>query len=493
MSYTHYQRLSGLDTIFLDLEGPNVHMHVGSVAIFDDRPDLRTPEGALDIDRIRTYIAGSLGAAPRFRQRLATIPLLNHPVWVDDRRFKIRYHVRHTALPAPGGLRQLKRLAGRIMSQQLDRAKPMWEMWVVEGLADDRFALIIKAHHCMVDGISGIDLLAAILSQEPEAAEQHAAKTWIPRPRPYGAELLLDETMRRASLPARIAGSIPELVMRPIRSLSALRESVLGITEAIRAGMVSTTSNPLNPDIGPYRKFDWTEFDIAKIKAVRKKFGGTLNDVVLATAAGAVGRFLEGRGEVISSQTVFRAMIPVSTQKVTNVMNPGNHVVNYFAELPIHERDPKKRLAKVTATMSQLKNSRLAAGSEALEGAIDLTFSSLLADLAQLATRNRAYNIVITNVPGPPIEIYFMGAPMRSIYPVVPLFTNQALGIALFGYNGKLCWGFNADWDAVPDLHDFVLLIDEEFRTLCDMADVNATLAGREYPREVSVADVSNA
>jgi diacylglycerol O-acyltransferase len=487
MTYTHYQRLSALDTIFLDLEGPNVHMHVGAVAIFENCTSLRTEAGALDIERIRSYVATQINDAPRFRQRLRSIPIVDHPIWVDDDRFKVRYHVRHTALPAPGGLRQLKRTAGRIMSQQLDRAKPMWEMWVVEGIERDRFALIIKAHHCMVDGVSGIDLIKAILHPETDPHAVRPSRDWLPRRKPTGTRLLFDEAVRRACVPLDMARAVPRVLAEPRRSFTQLKESVLSVAEAVGAGLVRTTASPLNPEIGPYRKFDWTEFDIADIKRIRQAFGGTLNDVVLATVAGMVGRFLSRRGESVSAETVFRAMVPVNMRKATDPVGPGNHVVNLFARLPIDEKDPRKRLEIVTELTAELKTSRMAAGTEAIEEIIDLTFTGLLADLAQLATYTRAYNLVVTNVPGPPSPVAFMGARLRSIFPLVPLFTNQALGIALFSYAGKLCWGLNADWDAIPDLHDLVVDLDDEFRKLCELAAAETKAAEHQPGRNGAV------
>jgi len=484
MTYTYYQRLTALDKMFLEIEDSNGHMHVGATAIFENCKDLQTADGALDIDRIRAFVAERICDAPRFRQRLASIPIVEHPVWIDDDRFKVRYHVRHTALPAPGGIRQLKRLAGRIMSQQLDRAKPMWEMWVVEGLEHDRFALIIKAHHCMVDGVAGIDLLAAILRTEPDDGRRDTPRQWLPRRRPGDTQLFLDEMARRALAPLELVRQIPRALRSPRRVFEELRESSLAVLEAIAAGSVRTTANPLNPDIGPYRKFDWTEFEIATIKKIRERFGGTLNDVVLATVAGAIGRFLRRRGEAVSADTVFRALVPVNARRSKDAMEPGNHVVNLFARLPIHETDPRRRLEIVTELTAELKQSRISAGGETLESVLDITFSGLLSGLARLATYTRAYNLVVTNVPGPPLPVYFMGARLQSIFPVVPLFTNQALGIALFSYAGKLCFGFNADWDALPDLHDLVVDTEEEFRRLHESAEPRPEApAGDARPR----------
>ncbi len=464
MGYTHYERLSATDAAFLTFEDHDVHMHVGAIALFEAEP-LRREDGALDIERIRAFTEAALHDSPRFRQKLAWIPNFERPVWVDDARFNPIYHVRHTALPPPGDLRQLKRLAGRILSQKLDRGKPLWEMWVVEGLENDRFALMVKAHHCMVDGIAGVDLLAAILRLEPDAPVPEA-RPWLPRPAPEPRRLLVDEVLRRASLPASIVRRLPEALPNPRKTFESLRESALGLVETITAGLAPTAATPLNPDLGPYRRFDWAETSLEQIAEVRKHLGGTLNDVVLATVAGAVGRFLRRRGMRPTSDSVFRAMVPVSIRRRTERGVPGNRVVNFLARLPIHETDPARRLAETGEVTRKLKRSRLVRGAETLEEMSDHTFSRIIVDFVQLAASNRAFNMVVTNIPGPPRPVYLLGARMTEIFPVVPLFLNQGLGIALFSYDGRLCWGLNADWDALPDLHDFAEAVEDEFDRL---------------------------
>ncbi len=464
MGFSHYERLSATDAAFLAFEDHDVHMHVGAVALFEAGP-LRREGGALDIDRIRAFTESALHDSPRFRQKLAWIPAFEHPVWVDDARFNAIYHIRHTALPPPGDLRQLKRLAGRILSQKLDRGKAMWEMWVVEGLADDRFALIVKAHHCMVDGIAGVDLLAALLRLDPEAPMLEE-RNWIPRPAPESRQLFADEVRRRASLPAAILRRLPGALPHPRETFDSLRESVLALVETVTAGLAPTAATPLNPDLGPYRRFDWAETPLDRVAEVRKHLGGTLNDVVLATVAGAVGRFLRRRGMRTTRESVFRAMVPVSIRRRSERGVPGNRVVNFLARLPVHETDPRRRLAETEEVTRQLKRSRLVRGAETLEEMSDHTFSRIIVDFVQLAASTRAFNMVVTNIPGPPRPVYLLGARMTEIFPVVPLFLNQGLGIALFSYDGRLCWGINADWDALPDLHDFAEAIEDEFDQL---------------------------
>lgn len=475
MAYEHHDRLSAIDSVFLEIEDANIHMHVGAVALFEREP-LETSEGRLDIERLRTFVERSMPQSPRFRQRILEVPLIGHPVWVDDPRFNLVYHFRHTALPPPGNMRQLKRLVGRIMSQKLDRGKPLWELWIVEGIEDGRFAMIVKAHHCMVDGIAGVDLLAALLRLSPdvEIPEPH---TWIPRPEPGTARLLAGEIGRRAAFPFEMLRETQDRLTRPGELLQDVREVVGAVGETIAAGLEPTTPTPLNPEIGPYRRFDWMQTDIAEVTEIRKHLTGTLNDVVLATVAGAVGRFLEQRGEVLDPDTVFRAMVPVSIRKQDQHGLPGNRVVNFLARLPVDERDPRKRLERTIETMHALKHSRLVDGAEILEELSDRTFTSLIVEFVRLAANQRAYNIVITNVPGPPRPVYLLESRMTEIYPVVPLFSNQGLGIALFSYDGRLCWGFHSDWDALPDLHDFVLAVGEEFARLREAAEQAQTAA----------------
>jgi WS/DGAT/MGAT family acyltransferase len=463
MAYWHYERLSALDTLFLALEDPRVHMHVGAVATFEAGP-LRGEDGALDIDRITTAIEASLATSPRFRQKLESIPLFRHPVWVDDERFNLSYHVRHTSLPRPGDVRLLKRLAGRVLSQKLDLGKPLWELWVVEGLEHDRFALIVKAHHCMVDGISGIGLLTGLMRFDPDPTVE-PPRRWFPRPPPTPTRLLADEVSRRVAFPLSLLRGAVGALREPRRIVADLQEGVLSFGEVLRGGLEPASPTPLNPDIGPHRRFDWTCMDVSAVKEIRSRFGGTLNDVVLATAAGAIGRFLRGRG-LRTEGIVFRAQVPVNIRTPADGSDAGNRVVMLMADLPIDVQDPMQRLAQVVRTTQRLKRSRQRAGVELLEEFSNRTLTSIFVFFAKLATWQRPFNVVVTNVPGPGRPVYLLGARMLEIVPLVPLAWNQALGIALFSYDGRLYWGLNADWEALPDLHDLVLALDLEFERL---------------------------
>jgi len=468
MAYTHSQRLTALDLSFLRLEDQDraVHMHVGAVAIFEPGP-LATEEGGIDIERIRRGVEASLVESPRFRQRLERVPILDVPVWVDDDRFNLRYHVRHTSLPRPGSLRQLKRLAARVLSHRLDRSKPLWEFWFAEGLEDGRFALIAKAHHALVDGMAGFDLLARIMSFDPDPTVE-AARRFIPRPPPTRARLLIDEVRRRAGLPRELATAGLRALSAPRENFTRLRDAAGALGEAFSANLRPVSPTPLNVEISPYRRFDWTRFELAAVKEVRKQLGGTVNDVALCCVAGAVGRFLASRGERIGDLE-FRAMIPVSVRRAEHTGREGNRVVSLVAPLPIAESDARQRLASICETTTRLKGSRQARGVELFEEIADRVHPGLFVSVSRYTAR-RAYNLVVTNVPGPQATVWLHGARMQEIYPLVPLFADQALGIALFSYDGQLCWGLNADWDAMPDLHDFAGFLDEEFEALRKLA-----------------------
>jgi WS/DGAT/MGAT family acyltransferase len=469
-----YDRLSALDRIFLDIEGPSTHMHVAGAFLFEGGA-LRRPEGGIDIDRLRDYVASRLHRIPRYRQRIARVPIENHPVWVDDERFNIDYHVRHTGLPHPGDERQLKRLCGRIISQQLDRGKPLWEIWVVEGLEHDRVALLSKVHHCMVDGIAGVDLLQVLLSPTPEK-EFEPARRWYPKPAPSRARLLRDALVRRVRMPWDAALAARRALREPEATRERVRDAAAGLLAGTRSALSRAADTPINQPIGPHRRFDWVGFDIDEVRRVKRVLGGTVNDVVLATVSGAVGRFLARRGVPPHhlAQLEFRAFCPVSVRSAAERGTLGNRVSAMIARLPVAEPDPRARLARVSEVTGDLKRSKQALGGDVLTSVSEWTAPTLFSAAMRLGFGYRASNLVVANVPGPRIPLYLLGARMTEAYPIVPLFSNQCVGIALFSYGGGLYWGFNADWDAIPDLHELVVATDASFRELCDAADAAA-------------------
>jgi len=473
----HYDRLSALDASFLDLEDDACHMHVCAALLLEPGP-LRTRDGGVDAGRIRDYVASRLHLIPRYRQRLAYTPLEQHPVWVDDASFNLLYHVRHTSLPKPGDERQLKRLCGRLFSQKLDHTKPLWELWIAEGLASGRFAVVAKMHHCMVDGLAGADLLRVVLSPSPTPVVE-TAPPWQPRPAPSDVELVAGEAWRRTRASLGVVRSTAHAVTTPLESVRGLWQRASGVVETLGGGLSPASATPLNPErIGPHRRFDWLRFELADVKAVRTALGGTVNDVVLATVTGALRRFLERRG-VATADLDFRAMIPVNVRGADQHGVLGNKITELIARLPVDEPDARARLARVVEVTSTLKGSHQVEAAELIEELSDFTASAVLSSLVRLAIRQRSYNVIVTNVPGPPVPLFLLGAPLCDAFPMVPLFSNQALGFALFSYAGGLDWGLNADWDLVPDLHDLVNDLRDAFAELRDAArpiEIRATI-----------------
>ncbi len=458
-----YDRLSALDASFIGLEDSRCHMHVGGVFIFDAKP-LMTEDGGLDIERILLGIHARLHLVPRFRQKLAFLPYERLPIWIDDDRFRLHYHVRHSGLPRPGDERTLKRMVGRIQSQPLDRSRPLWEMWFVEGLEGDRFALVTKTHHCMIDGISGADLMSVIMDADPNAQPGRPVP-WVPRPRPTEATLIVDEVRRRIRQPLDLLGAVGSSLRHPERAVRNAEESLAAIMETLTPALQPASETPLNVEVGPSRRFDWTAMRIADLKAIKDELGGTLNDVVLAIVAGALRRFFRERSVDPDDLTV-RAMVPVSVRTHDERGALGNRIAEMVADLPVHLEDPLERLRAVRATMADLKESRQAVGAEVLTAIAEFTVPNLLVQAVRMAESARPYNLVVTNVPGPQIPLYMLGCEMLTAYPVVPLFRHQALVVGLFSYNGGLFWGFNADWESIPDLHDFAEYIEEAFHEL---------------------------
>jgi WS/DGAT/MGAT family acyltransferase len=452
METPYFEPLSHLDASFLALETRTTHMHVAAVVEFEaDR--LKKPDAGIDIDRIKAHILGKLTYVPRYRQRLAWVPANRHPVWVDDDHFNFDYHVRHTSLPRPGGDDQLKRLAGRIVSQQLDRAKPLWELWIVEGLAHDRFAIIAKIHHCMIDGTSGVDLTTILLNVVP-SEDIEVGPEWHPRASPTNAQLLVAEAARTARRTMDTMTSLAGISSRSREVAVTVGGKAYAALNSLQSGWLTpATRTPLNPDLGPNRRFDWTGTSLADVKAIKNAMGGSVNDVVLAIAAGAIRHFLaKDRGfDVAGIQ--FRAMNPVSTRTSEQKGALGNQVAMWLVTLPISDPDPISRYNKIKAETSRLKGTNQALGAATL---VELSRGTPLT-LISLANRlvgpmMRPFNLTVTNVPGPRFPMYLLEAKMTATYPIVPLWSQHGLGLALFSYDGRLLWGIHADFDAFPDI-----------------------------------------
>ena len=462
-----YERLGVQDKTFLDLERPSEPQHIAAITIFE-AGRLARPDGGVDIERVRAYVASRLHRLPRYRQRLAWIPVERHPVWVDDPHFQIDYHIRHTALPRPGDERQLKRLAGRLLSQRLDRAKPLWEIWFVEGLeGGDRCAMVAKTHHCMIDGIAGVDLMAILLTPDPDA-EPEPSPPFEPRPAPAGIDLLAGEIGRRVTSWVGALGRTPAALREPGQIADRVRESVVAVGETLGAAFRPESDTQINQPLGPHRRIDWRDLELSRVRAVKDRLGGTVNDVVLATVAGALRRFLGLRRLDVDALRI-RANVPVSLRSRDERGTLGNRIALFMAELPVAEPDALKRLARVHETMERLKHSRQAMGAEVLAAVSEWTSATLLSLAVRTSARGRPYNLVVTNVPGPQLPLYLLGARMERCYPVVNLQPNQGLGVGLFSYAGTLGWGFTADRDQAPDLYlfaDAVLASFEELERL---------------------------
>ena len=438
-------RLTGLDSSFLHLERDSAHMHVAGCMVFDGDPPA--------YNELVEQILSRLHLVPRYRQRLAFVPLnQGRPVWVDDPHFNVRFHVRHTALPSPGDDEQLKRLAGRVFSQALDRSRPLWELWLVEGLAGDRFAMLSKTHHALVDGISGVDIATVLFDSSPQPVPVAPPdQEWVPRPLPSNAELLADALLERVTVPGEIVRGVRATLRGPRHVAGRALRAVGGVSAMARAGLQPAPPSPLNVRIGPHRRFTWVEGDLGQFKAVKNALGGTVNDVVLASVAGALGRYLRMHGET-TDETSLRAMVPVSIRADVERGALGNRVAAMWAPLPVGIIDPVERLETISRDMAGIKSSGQAVGAQVLTELTGFAPPTIMAQAARLQAHQRMFNLVVTNVPGPQFPLYMLGRRLHAMYPMVPLAENQALGIAIMSYNGQLNFGLNADFDALPDL-----------------------------------------
>jgi diacylglycerol O-acyltransferase len=466
MARYNYDRLSAQDNSFLLFETHHLPMHVSSTLIFDSGP-LRTPEGGVDIEAIRRATAGVLHRIPRYRQKLHWVPLDRHAVWVDDPRFQLDFHLRHTALPKPGSGEQLKRLATRIMAQPLDRSRPLWETWVVEGLeAGARFALITKIHHCMIDGASGVDLAHILLSPSAEAGEPPPEPDFVPRPAPSRMELFRDENARRLGLPFHAIRAIRDFARQTSDLRDELEVRARALLNLARTGS-RADATPLNGKVGPHRRFDWLDVPLDGLKALRRAFGCTINDLVLAAVTGAVREYLLYRG-VHPERIEFRVSAPVSIRSESERGRLGNRVSSWIVPLPIAEADPRARLESILRQTQLLKETRQALGVEMMMSVAEWTPSILLSLGAR--AMSGPVNTIVTNVPGPQIPLYLQGARLRAIYPQAPLLDGMGLAIGLISYDGRVHWGIISDPDLVPDSDVFVGLIGSSLRALAETA-----------------------
>ncbi len=444
-----YDRLSPQDASFLHIEDAVTHMHIGSVSIMEG------PAPAYEA--VRDMVAGKLPLVRRYRQVVRPVPLdLGRPVWADDPHFNLEYHVRHTALPQPGSEQELRNLVGRLMAQKLDRAKPLWEMWMVEGLCDDQWALISKVHHCMVDGVSGTDLLGLILDTSPDPVKEDPGE-WMATPAPAGWELAAEAVVAMVTSPFEMARLARAQTRVPRRAAGQMVELISGLRDTVGT-MRSMSSDTLNGPIGPHRRWVSTSLPVADVKTVRQTLGGTFNDVVLAAITKGFRDLLESRGE--STEHPIRTLVPVSvrprdaTGRAVGDGTLANKVSAVFADLPVGIADPVERLRSVSAQMSGLKESKQALAAESLTHMTGFAPPILLSLAGRLGTKvsQRTVNTVTTNVPGPQIPLYAVGRRMIKIFPFVPLAVQLRVGVAIFSYDGVVSFGITGDYDGAPDI-----------------------------------------
>ena len=459
----HYiaERLRAEDASFLLFESPNAHMHLSWVWVFRGGSLVRA-DGGVDIEAVRQHMAARLFRFPRFRQRLAWTPLEGHPAWVDDETFKVRYHVQHAALPDPGDAARLETTAAAIVSQPLDRSKPLWELWVVEGLADGGFAVVLKVHHCMMDGFSTVDLMHGLLDAEP-CPRPDEPGDWIPRPAPGPLVLLRDGVVERVRLAARLAGASRRwfLDAHAWRYLFGAAEEVLG------AGLARPPATPFNRPIGPHRLLGWTGAPHEDLRRAGERLGGTVQDVALAAVAGAVAKLLARSGAHVAGDAI-RVVVPVTTRDAAASGASSNRTDAAVVTLPIAERDRRRRVRAIArATADARRDGAALHNLDFLLRVAGLTGRATLG--LGLAARRRLYacNLVVTDIPGPATPLHLLDARLVEAYPLVPLLDDQGLGIAFASYDGTYWAGLVADWELVPDLATVTDDLRAELDALC--------------------------
>jgi diacylglycerol O-acyltransferase len=457
------ETLSAVDASFLHQEGPATHMHIGGCFLLEGP--------APGAGELPAHVGGRLHLVPRYRQKLADVPAgLGRQRWIDDPSFNLEYHVRQTALPAPGDDAQLRRLVGRLFSQRLDRTKPLWELWAVEGLQDGRWAIVSKVHHALVDGISGVDLMTLLFDVTPEPRDVPPDGPWVPRPEPSAAQLAasgVGGAVRTAlGLPLRAAAA----AARPAAAAAAAREAAEGLGEVVWAGLnPAPTGPPLNVPIGPHRRVAFVPARLDEFKRVKNALGGTVNDAVLAVTAGALRRWMQLRGLRTEGLEV-KACVPVSTRAEGERGDLGNRLVQVVVSLPVYAPDPADRLTRVREAMAGVKQSKQAAGADVIARAQGFAPPTILAQASRLNFASRFYNLLVTNVPGPQLPLFCLGRRMTATFPVPFLAGQRALAIAVMSYDGGMYFGLLGDLDALEDLDSVAAGVRESLDELLALA-----------------------
>jgi diacylglycerol O-acyltransferase len=436
------ESMSAIDSSFLHIENDTTPMHIGGVSIFAGPPPA--------FDDLRAMVASKLELVPRYRQKVRFVPLsAGPPVWVDDPHFSLDYHMRHTAIPAPGSEEQLRQMAGRVFSQHLDRNKPLWELWAVEGLGGGRWALLSKVHHCMVDGVAATDLMSVMFSDTTGRAP---AQRWSPPPEPSGLEVLLRTLVRRAT-PAGQVAALRHALRTPRQTTRSLLEMVRA-TAAASPSMRPVESSSLTGPIGPHRRWSWADARLTDVKTIRTALGGTVNDVVLTVITNGFRELLDSRGEDVAEDRVVRTMVPVSVRRRGERGVYNNRVSAVFAGLPVGLRDPAARLDRIRAEMDGVKQSKQAVAGDVLTSLSGFAPPLLLALGSRLVTLSPRLNMhtATTNVPGPQQPVQTLGRRMLASYPFVPVVGSIRTVVAIFSYDGGLYFGVTGDYDGAPDI-----------------------------------------
>ena len=458
-------RLSALDVSFLTNESSSAHMHVGAIMIFEGPPP--------SYDDLLAHVRSRLHLVPRFRQKLAHPPVpTGRPFWVDDPAFNLEYHVRHSALPSPGSEEQLRNMAGRVFSQQLDRTKPLWELWMVQGLTRKRFALVTKTHHALVDGVSGVDIATVLFDVKPVPEPAEPDHEWIPNPTPSSAELLARDAEGLVQAPVRFLRRLEHAIEHPRRTVKQVGEAAEALGEVGWNFARPAPDVPLNLPVGSHRRFEWVRADLASFKKIKDGFGGTVNDVVIAVVAGALRHWLHGRG-IRTEGLELRAQVPVSIRAEDEHGKLGNRIAVVRGPVPVYVDDPVERLASVRKEMKGVKQSKQALGAEVISRFNDFAPPTLLAQSARVNFSTRLFNLVITNVPGPQIPLYVLGRELEDVFPVGFLPPEQALFVAIMSYNGEINFGLLGDYDVMYDLDVVAEGIEHSLAELVEAAEVS--------------------
>jgi diacylglycerol O-acyltransferase len=457
-----YERLTAADTVFLRIETPHEPQHVGSLSVIEGGP-LRNAGGRVRFDEIKAHIERRLHQVPRLRQRVMEVPYSQaRPVWVDDEHFDIDYHVRLTALPRPGDDEQLTTLMSRVQSLALDRARPLWEMWFVDGLADDNVGMIIKTHHALGDGIANVDLALALVDLEPDPLPDEPVPDWTPRPAPSPNDLLADALREQLARPGRMVGSMLGTLRDPRPTIDA----VVNLGRTVANFSAKPPPAPWNVPVSPHRRWVTATVPLKGVRTVRKRHEVSINDVVLAACSGALRTFLLEHGDTDIEHRVIKAMVPVSLRgHEQHGETLGNLVSLIIVDLPVDEPDPVERLRRIHAMTSELKGSGLIDGAHRILDIADV-ITPLAGPLTRYVSRTIPMNLVITNIPGPPVPLYLRGARFLRVFPYVEVIDNEGLTIAVVSYEDQLHFGITSDRDVLPDLGDVAASIEHEFALL---------------------------